>query len=136
MKHAKPKTKKKTPVKDRILIIIFSIIIVLSLLSVAGVFVMNTSFLASTGDTGESKTEINSGVLTPSAIKGKSATFLVCGIDYAEGTGRGKLTDVVMLVNFDIAGENIDILQMKIMPDELKNTLPSIEEIENKLNEE
>jgi LCP family protein required for cell wall assembly len=38
--------------------------------------------------------------------------FLLCGIDYEEGTSRGHLTDVIMLVNFDIAANKVNILQI------------------------
>lgn len=110
MKSSKEKI--KTSTKDKVLITIFSIIITLSLLCVAAVFLMNSPLFANkendTGGTGK----LDENIVTPSEIKDKTTNFLVCGIDYVEGSGRGKLTDVVMLVSFDIEGKNIDILQI------------------------
>lgn len=106
------KGKGKSSVKDKVIISICSIVIAVSLLSVAGVFVLNTRFFASTGEEGGNRTELNSDVATPTDIKEKSVTFLVAGIDYMEGTTRGKLTDVVMVVNFDIEGKKINVLQI------------------------
>ena len=105
-------TKEKTPVKDKILIAIFSIIITLCVLCVAVVFVMNARFFVNKdNDTGDGTT-LKDEIVTPPEIKDKTTNFLVAGIDYVEGSGRGKLTDVVMLVSFDIAGQNIDVLQV------------------------
>ncbi|MEG0693325.1 MAG: LCP family protein [Oscillospiraceae bacterium] len=106
------KQKPKTSKKDKILITIFSIIITLSLLCVAFVFIMNSRFfLNKENDTGGGDT-LKEEIVTPTEIKDKTTNFLVCGIDYFEGSGRGKLTDVVMIVSFDIKGKNIDILQI------------------------
>ncbi|WMJ23677.1 LCP family protein [Paludicola sp. MB14-C6] len=109
-KIKKPKQPMST--KDKILISVFSVIIGLSVLSVLGVFLLNSNFFlnkdVNSGDDGK----IDNDLLTPTDIKSKCVNFLVCGIDYAEGTGRGKLTDVVMVASFDIEGKNIDVLQI------------------------
>lgn len=108
----KQRTKEKTSTKDKILITIFCIIITISLLCVAAVFLFNTRILANTeNDTGGTG-QLNQNIVTPETIKDKTTNFLVCGIDYMEGTSRGKLTDVIMVVSFDIEGGNIDVLQI------------------------
>ena len=109
MKKSKTKVKKST--KEKVLITLFSIVIVISVLSVAAVFVLNSRFfLNKDGDI--SGGLLTSEITTPNDIAKKSVNFLVCGIDYEEGTSRGKLTDVIMLVNFDIEAKKINILQI------------------------
>ncbi|MFZ2537819.1 MAG: LCP family protein [Oscillospiraceae bacterium] len=104
--------KTKVAKKDKVLITIFSVIITFSLLCVAGVFLLNSRFFANTENNTGGNGQLNEDIVTPAKIKDKTTNFLVCGIDYAQGSGRGKLTDVVMLVSFDIEGKNIDILQI------------------------
>ncbi len=108
----KNEQKAKTSKKDKVLITIFSILITLSLLCIAGVFLMNSRLFANTENNAGGNGQLNQDIVTPAKIKDKTTNFLVCGIDYIEGSGRGKLTDVVMLVSFDIEGKNIDVLQI------------------------
>lgn len=111
MKMSRYKEKRKTPLKDKILITLFSLIITASVLCVAGVYLMNTRFLANTDDP-NADGKLNTDIVTPKEIKDKCVNFLVTGIDYQEGSSRGKLTDVIMVVSFDIEGKNIDVLQI------------------------
>lgn len=105
--------KEKTSRKDKILIGVFISLIVLSLLTVAFVFVMNSRFFANKEENnGTNNGQLEENIVTPKEIKEHTTNFLVCGIDYAAGSGRGKLTDVIMLVSFDIKGKNIDVLQI------------------------
>lgn len=103
--------KQKTSLRDKILIVIFSIIIVISVLCVAGVFILNTSFLANT-ETPGTDGKLSEEVVTPVEIKDKYVNFLVVGIDYVKGSSRGQLTDVIMVVSYDVEGKNIDVLQV------------------------
>jgi len=107
--------KKKVSVPDRILTAVFSMIIVVSLVCVAGVYTLNTSFLQSREEPGEGEQVSRAqGMETPAAIRHKTVNILVAGIDYTEkaGANRGKLTDMIMLVSYDIDGKNVDILQI------------------------
>ena len=108
--------KPKSSARDKALIVIFSLIIAISLLGVAGVYLLTTDFFVDEGggDEGVSRAPLNSGVTTPPEAEDKSTTFLVAGIDYTTRAGneRGHLTDVLMLVNFDIEGKNVDVLRI------------------------
>lgn len=107
-------TKKKASKRDVILVTIFIIIIVLSLLSVTTVYLMNSRFFKNTENHQDSQNggKIASEIVTPAEIKEKTQNFLICGIDYLEGSNRGKLTDVIMFVSFDIENKNVDVLQI------------------------
>lgn len=106
----KTRMKKKTSVKDKVLITIFSIVIVASVVSVAAVFLLNTSFFKNkeTNENGK----INENLVTPTEIKDKYVNFLVVGVDYIAGSSRGHLTDTIMVISFDIQGNNIDVLHI------------------------
>lgn len=109
--------KKRVSILDRILTAIFSMIIVVSLVCVAGVYTLNTTFLQNRDDIGDPDIESVSrvqGMETPAPIRNKTVNVLVTGIDYTEkaGANRGKLTDLIMLVSYDIEGKNVDILQI------------------------
>lgn len=106
--------KRKTPLRDKILITILSLVITASVLFVAGVFLLNTRFLqeADTGNGGGGTLDQN--ITTPAKIKEKCVNFLVVGIaNYDGDTGeRGKLTDTIMLISFDIQANTINVLQV------------------------
>lgn len=104
------KKKSKTSLKDKILITIFSIIIVVSVVCVAGVLLLNTSFFENKDRPGDGT--INENIVTPTEVKDKYVNFLVVGVDYVKGSSRGHLTDTIMVVSFDIEGKNIDVLQI------------------------
>lgn len=111
----KDQTKSKVTGKwDRIIIVILSIVIAVSLLCVAGVFLLNSSFLSDKEGGGAQNQggKIDADIVTPSDLKSKTTNFLICGIDYFEGSDRGKLTDVIMVACFDIEKKNIQILQI------------------------
>ncbi len=74
-----------------------------AVLVVAYLFVFNTSFF---GD------KLNIEIATPSELRANSVGFLVCGVDFEEGTSRAHLTDVQMYLNFDIKAGKISILQI------------------------
>lgn len=105
--------KAKTPLKDKILITIFSVIILVSVLLVAGVFLMNTRFLKSP-DTNSGNGLLDELITTPDEIKEKCVNFLVVGVaNYDNDNGyRGSLTDVIMVVNFDVESEKVNVLQI------------------------
>lgn len=77
--------------------------IVICVLLVAYVFVTKTSFFG---------VQLPSIIGTPDEIKEKSVGFLICGIDYEEGTSRAHLSDVQMYVNYDVREGKINILQL------------------------
>ncbi len=108
------KKKTKSSLKDRILISIFSVVITLSVLSVVGVFLFNTSFLENNEpDTGNDN-KLDQDIITPNEIRDKAVNILVVGIDYTEkaGSNRGKLTDMIMVANFDMAAGKINALRI------------------------
>lgn len=110
--HAQAHAKKsKTPFKEKILITVFSLIITASVLCVAGVYLLNTSFFKNT-DSGGSGDKFSDTITTPAEIKDKCVNFLVAGIDYVAGSDRGHLTDVIMVVSFDLQGDVINIFQV------------------------
>lgn len=106
------KEKQKLPKKDKIWIAVFSVIMGISVLSLLGVFLLKSNFFinkdVNSGDDGK----IDQDIVTPTDIKKKCVNFLICGIDYAEGTGRAKLTDVIMVASFDIEGKSVNVLQI------------------------
>lgn len=109
------KEKPKTSLKDKIIIIILSVVIAVSLLCVAAVFLLNSSFLAerrSTGGIDNPNGAIEEEIATPPEAKGKTTNFLICGIDYQRESGRGKLTDVIMVASFDVEAKSVEILQI------------------------
>lgn len=111
--NKKDKVEKKYNLRlvDKILIPVFSLIIVGALIYVGTTVLLNSNFLVEKS----SKTDdgfLNSELKTPEIEKGKSVNFLIAGIDYMEGTGRGKLTDVVMVANFDVINKKISVLQI------------------------
>lgn len=109
MSAAKSKTKKKKMrTKDKVLLIISIIMIVLSLLALAGVLLMNTSIFQ---DPNIGEGGMTTSFATPDTIKEKTMNFLICGIDYEEGRS-GKLTDVIMVANYDISAKKINIIQI------------------------
>lgn len=105
-KRAKP----KASTMDKVLITVFSLVITASVLCVIAVFVLNTSFLKNTEQGGDGM--LDNAITTPTEIKEKCVTFLVAGIDYVEGSGRGKLTDFIMVVVFDINNKKVDALRI------------------------
>ena len=90
-KQKDKKTKKKLSLMDRILTIISVILIVASVGSIGYVAVMNWQPLSELDQEGNAAS-IDDDIQNDVNIKKKVTNFLVTGIDYAEGTGRAKLT--------------------------------------------
>lgn len=107
-------SKKNGSTRDKILISIFIVIICLSIISVIAVYFMNSRPFLNKDNSNDEQNggKIASEIVTPTEIKDKAVNFLVCGIDYEEDSGRGRLTDVIMFVSFDIEAKNVDILQI------------------------
>lgn len=108
------KKKKKSSVGEKLLITLFSLIITASLLCVAGVFLMNTSLFANREpDTGNDNT-LDPEIVTPVEAKEKSVNILLVGIDYTEASNgaRGKLTDTIMVINYDMETQQVNVLQI------------------------
>lgn len=110
----KKQKKSQSSAKDKVLISIFSVVIAISLLCVAGVFVINYRPLQNNEQGTGNDNKLNSDIVTPSDIKDKAVNILVAGIDYTEKAGgnRGKLTDVIMVVSFDMKSGKANILQI------------------------
>lgn len=102
-KRSKRRRKKKKTAKQKAVKAISISAIVAAVLVVAYLVVFNTSFF------GE---KLDLGIATPSELRANSVGFLVCGVDFEEGSSRAHLTDVQMYVNFDIKASKISILQI------------------------
>lgn len=98
--------KKKRPLtlKEKIIAVVAILVMIASVFAVATVIFLNSKPLKHNGDT-------VSEAVTPVAIKEKSMTVLVVGIDDEPGRNVGQNTDVIMLVNMDLEAEKISILQ-------------------------
>lgn len=103
---SKKKKKKKMRGRDRAIMIVSILLIVASVLTVGGIGLLNWRPLI--GD----ESQLDDIIKTPDAIREKSVNFLVCGVDFEEGSSRGKLTDIMMVVNFDVQGDKVNILQI------------------------
>ncbi|MBR5496189.1 MAG: LCP family protein [Oscillospiraceae bacterium] len=100
MTHAK----KKTSLKDKIVLTVSIIVIVACLLTLGAV-----AFLTYRPYQGEG------GQISPNSELDKSVNVLVTGIDYSEtDTERNgqKLTDLIMVANLDLENGNVNILQI------------------------
>lgn len=109
---SKKENVQKTTTKEKILISIFSTVIIISILSVGAVFLLNSSFFKNRDSSQEDDGFLDVTITTPKEEKEKYVNFLVAGIDYVEGSGRAKLTDVIMVANFDIENKKINVLQI------------------------
>ncbi len=103
--------KKKLSFADRIMMIISVILIIASICSIGYLGIMNWKPLTELDEYGNAAT-IDSDIQNSANIKKKATNFLITGIDYAEGTGRGKLTDVIMVVSFNMENGAINVLQI------------------------
>lgn len=108
----KKKEKVKTPLFEKIAIFFLSLIIIASVSLTGYVYLMNTSFLINKESDEAGSGHLDKELQTPKPIQKKCVNFLVCGIDYAEGSNRGKLTDMIMLVSFDIDSKKINVLRI------------------------
>ena len=97
----------KTSRKERTIVAISIILIVISLFVMLVVLVLNWKPLKSDPNEGQ----LDQNIATPDIIKDKSVNILICGIDEDEDRYT-KLTDVIMLLNFNIVDKKISILQI------------------------
>ncbi|MEG2597005.1 MAG: LCP family protein, partial [Oscillospiraceae bacterium] len=105
------KQKRKFSKFDKILTTISILFIVVSVCALGYVGLMNWSPLSERDQQGN-VASLDEDIKTDAALKKKVTNFLVTGIDYAEGTGRAKLTDVLMVVNFNMETGKINVLQI------------------------
>ena len=103
---SKKKKKKKMRPRDRVIMTVSILLIIVSVCTVGVIGLLNWRPLIGDDST------IDPNITTPDTIKEKSVNFLLCGIDFEEGTARGHLTDIIMVVNFDVAGNKVNILQI------------------------
>ena len=120
------KGKKKPPmgVKNGLLLALSIFMIVSSVLLAGYTSLMNWTPLADVVERTDqqgtvistSSAVIDEDIKTPEAAKGQTVNFLVAGIDYnttdkTAGVSRGKLTDVIMLVQIDLKEGSVRALQ-------------------------
>lgn len=96
---------KKRRGKDKALVAVSFVLIVLSGLIIAASVLMNVSLL------GGSSGSIHSDYHTDHTIRHKVVNFLVCGIDDWEGRDMGERTDVIMVASFDMESKEVNVLQ-------------------------
>ena len=107
---------KKTPKKrlrtgDKILLALSIVLIGVSLGIIGYVSLLNWAPLPEVDEEGNAAS-ISDDYKTEEENQKKVVNFLVTGIDYAEGTGRAKLTDVIMVVSYNLEEQNLNILQI------------------------
>ena len=108
MSTVRTKKKKKMRTRDKVMLTISIIMIVAAVLALAAVALMNSSIFQDPnvglgGWTNDHKTD--------ASIRDKQVNFLLCGVDKDQGRGT-NLTDVLMVVNYDIAAKKANILQI------------------------
>lgn len=106
------KKKKKMRTKDKVMLTLSIIMIAIAVLALVAVWLMNSSLLDDKeGLHGE---EFTNSYATNTQIKDKMVNFLVLGIDSdADDKKRHtNLTDVIMVVNYDVAAKKVNVLQI------------------------
>ncbi len=109
MSEIKVKTKKKMKTKDKVLLIVSIVMIVVSALALAAVVLMNTSLFE---DPNVGSGGMTQSFVTPEPIQEKTMNFLICGIDYTTDRSSTRLSDVIMVANYDISAKKINIIQI------------------------
>ncbi len=104
-----PKTRLRTG--DKILLALSIVLIGVSLGIIGYVSLLNWAPLPEVDEEGNAAS-ISDDYKTEEENQKKVVNFLVTGIDYAEGTGRAKLTDVIMVVSYNLEEQNLNILQI------------------------
>jgi len=102
--------KRKSSTKAKVTKAVLIAICVISLVTTGVIMLFNTPVLSE-----PEQGEIEETIKTPEAKKKKQMNILVVGVDHIkaqEGKRAGTLTDVVMLVNYDIENEKINIVQI------------------------
>lgn len=101
---------------DRMLLIVSVVLIGVSAGIIGYVSLMNWAPLPEVDESGHA-VSIDEGIQTAEENRGKVTNFLVTGIDYntidpSAGTARGKLTDVIMVVQLNLETQKVNILQI------------------------
>ncbi len=99
--------KRKLSFADRILMFFSIVLIIASVCSIGYLTLMNWKPLAD-----DDVTSLDASIQNSANVKKKVTNFLINGVDFAEGTGRGKLTDVTMVVSFNMENGEINVLQI------------------------
>ncbi len=103
--------KKRLRTGDKILLVLSIVLISVSLGIIGYVSLLNWAPLPEVDEEGN-VVSISDDYKTEQENQKKVVNFLVTGIDYAEGTGRAKLTDVIMVVSYNLEEQNLNILQI------------------------
>ena len=124
---AKDKHKVKPPIgRANGILLVVSILLIVGAVLVAGyTSIMNWTPLAEVEETVNSDgstvqgsvATIDEDIKTPESEAGRVVNFLVAGIDYnttdaTAGVSRGKLTDVIMVVQIDLETGSVSALQI------------------------
>ena len=127
MGMAKDKHRSKPPVgrTNGILLVLSILLIVGSVLLAGYTSLMNWTPLAEVEESVNSEGSVVTGsvavidedIKTPEEAKNRTVNFLIAGIDYnttdaTAGLSRGKLTDVIMVVQIDLETGSVDALQI------------------------
>jgi LCP family protein required for cell wall assembly len=96
----------KNSVRKIILICAAAVTAVVLIIGITALTLLNSKILQ------KGEGDLDSSINTQSEIKEKVVTFLLCGIDDESGRGLGQRTDVILLVNYDIAAKKINVLQI------------------------
>lgn len=120
MRGSAPGKKKKRRLTraDRILLTLSLVLIFGAAAMIGYASLMNWTPLSEMDDEGNRQpVNFDAEIQTSADIKGKVVNFLVVGIDYTEtdvsaGTARGKLTDVIMVVSFNMQDGEVSVLNI------------------------
>lgn len=117
-------SKRKMSLTDRLLLCLSVLLICGSALALGYISLMNWSPLAEVveGSSGVSgggnhTASIGNEIQNTGEAQEKTINFLVTGIDYTQtdasaGTARGKLTDVIMVVQLNLSDDTVSVLQI------------------------
>ncbi len=108
MSTVRTKKKKKMRTGDKVMLTIAIIMIVVAVLALAVIALMNSSIFQ---DSQVGEGGFNNSYATDESIRDKQVNFLLCGVDKDKGRGT-NLTDVIMVVNYDISAKKVNILQI------------------------
>jgi LCP family protein required for cell wall assembly len=98
------KIKKPLTLKEKIIATISVVLMVASVGAIVSVVLLNWRPLQKDG-------LVDQTIITPLEIQDKSMNILIVGIDNEPGRNKGKQTDIIMVANFDLEANKINILQ-------------------------
>lgn len=104
MSSSKRKKKKKVNVRLIITNIVLSIVLVFSSITFIGASILNSRMLKNNDIDAEESDNFKNVVVSPNE---NVVYFLVCGVDLSE-----NLTDIIMVVCYDLANNNANVLQI------------------------